>query len=215
MQSFKGDIMKRLIRKAEVPTLQSYYNNYDPMVYDFVEIGIQTVNVTDIIGMTDGRSEEYNSDFTPIAKEDSRWDYQKDLVERGEEMEPIPLLKTPDNIYFGNGDGSHRISVAKVLGLQNVQARVTVMSPKENGIGESWEQFAADDIEKLEEIQRKYQVLMKKFPSVQDAAWETKDKTEYNELKKEISKLGNEMSNMSSELMKEENEYKQKMLNGK
>lgn len=207
--------MKRLIKKAETPTLETFLPDYDPMEYDFINLGIQTVNVSDIVGMSNGRNEEYNSDWTPINKNDSRWDYQKNLIEQGGEMEAIPLIKMPNGKYTGNGDGSHRISVAKFLGLQTVSARVSAMVHKDNGIGESWEQYAAEDINKLTELEKKYQILMKKFPSVQDKAWETGDKKEYNKLNAEIVKIGDEMSTLDNRLRKEEDEYKCNMLSQK
>ncbi len=95
--------MKRLIKKARIPCERDFYDN--PWDYDFIDVGLQTVSVNDIVAMTTGRNEEYNSDWTPINKDDSRWLYQKNLIDNGGEMEPIPLIKMPNGQYCGNGDG--------------------------------------------------------------------------------------------------------------
>jgi hypothetical protein len=207
--------MRRLIKKARIPCERDFYDN--PWDYDFIDIGIQDVLVNEIVGMSSGRNEEYNEDWTPIDKNDSRWEYQKNLVENGGELEPIPLIKLPENIsinsYIGNGDGSHRISVAKVLKLKTIPAYVTIMILKENGINTSWEQFARDDINKLNELNNQYKELQKGFNKIQDDAWETGDKTEYNKLIKEMNELGSEISNLDHILTEKEKEYKKKLIN--
>ncbi len=103
--------------------------------------------------------------------------------------------------------------MAKVLGLQTVKANVNIMVSKEDGINESWQEYAKDDIAKLDKLSKKYQELQRKFPKVQDDAWDTGDKTEYNNLVKEMDELENEISELDHALIEEEKEYKMKMIN--
>jgi hypothetical protein len=203
--------MKRLIKQSNIPCERDFYDN--PWDYDFIDIGLQDVPVNEIVGMSSGRNEEYNDDWTPKDPEDSRWLYQKNLVENGGQMEPIPLNKLPNNQgYISAGDGNHRISVAKVLGLQIVKANVNIMVSKDDGINESWQEYAKDDIAKLNELSKKYQELQRRFPKVQDDAWETGDETEYKKLTKEMDELGKEISELDHALIDEEKEYKRKMI---
>lgn len=201
--------MRRLRKLCSVPTLKDFFpNSWD---YEFVNIGIQEVNVNDIVGMTSGRAEEYNSDFTPI-KEDDRWLYQKQLVDNGGTMEPIPLIKMPDGKYVGNGDGSHRISVAKVLKLQTVQANVSVMVSDELNIEKQWEDHSKDDREKLDKLSEEYKSLSKKCNELARSSYENDDYTEYEQTLEELERLGDEISNLDWKIIEDEKQFKMDLL---
>lgn len=118
--------MKRLIKKAIIPTLEDFYDFLD---YEFEEIGLQTVKVDDIVGMSYPRNEEYNDDFSPKVK-DERWEYQYNLVINGGTMEPIHLNLMPNGKYTVSSDGNHRLSVAKTCGIQYIDAYVYKMVEK-------------------------------------------------------------------------------------
>lgn len=197
---------KRLIKKATLPILSNYYDSFN---YDFIDIGIQTVNVDDIIGMTDSRVDEYNDDWTPKNENDDRWNYQKSLVESGGQMEVIPLIKTPDNKYFANGDGNHRISVAKVLRLSTVQANVSVMISNEEAINEKWEKHAKDEITQLDNMSLKYKEMLKKLPQMQDE----RSYKDYKIFLNEMTDLSEKISELDHKLLEEEKQFKLKMIN--
>lgn len=196
----------RLKKLARVPTLRDFYVPYE---YDYIDIGQQVVDVSKIIGISNGRNDDYNSDFTPIDENDTRWHYQKDLVESGGKMEPIPLIKMVDGNYIGNGDGSHRISVAKVLGLDYVDAIVSVMVPSDEGIEEEWEKYSKEKIDKLNEMSEQYKQMKKELISIEEEYFGTE---KYENLIQEIEILGNEISELDWEILDEEKKFKQEIV---
>lgn len=96
--------MKRLIKKANVKTIDDFFPN--AYTYKFVELGLRKVNVDDIVGMSSPRNEEYNDDYSP-KNPDERWDYQMEQVKNGMSIEPIPLIMMPNGKYVANGDGNN------------------------------------------------------------------------------------------------------------
>lgn len=122
--------MKRLVREARLPIFSDFYENVWEN-WDFKYEGIKEVKVDDIIGGHSGRVDEYNNDWTPKNPDDPRWIYQKNLVESGKEMQPIPVIEMPNGKLLLNGDGQHRASIAKVLNLDTVKAEVSKMVPLE------------------------------------------------------------------------------------
>lgn len=90
---------------------------------------MQTIQVSDIIGLSSSRVDEYNDDWTPKNKDDSRWNYIYRRFKQGDFIAPIHVTKTPDGKYFIDGDGNHRASVAKVLEIPTLEAMVFEMVP--------------------------------------------------------------------------------------
>lgn len=201
--------MKRLIRKARLPILKDSFKPYE---YDYIDIGLQTVNVADIIGMTDSRVDEYNNDWTPKNENDERWLYQKMLVENGQTMEPVPLVKTPDGKYFPAGDGNHRVSVAKVLGLQTIDAYVSVMIPVSENIDEQWQEYAVDRYEELNILNDRYKEMSKQVASKREEAMELKNMDIYTDFINELYALGDEISELDRQLLEDEKNFKQQLI---
>lgn len=197
--------IRRLKRMAQVPTLQDFYSSY---AYDYIDIGLQTVEVNKIVGISNGRNDEYNSDFSPINEGDPRWLYQKELVENGGTMEPIPLIKMLNGNYVGNGDGSHRISVAKVLGLETVQAIVSVMIPSSEDIDNKWREFASDKIQLLDDLSSEYKIKKNQIEDKYIKALTNEDFTEYEKFMEEYYSLGDQISQLDRELLDEEKQFK-------
>jgi len=204
--------VKRLIKKARILTLKDKFPDIDN--YDFIDIGLQNVEVSKIVGICDGRVDEYNDDFTPIDSNDPRWLKVYNGYKNGDSLPPIPLILAPDNNYYGDGDGSHRISAAKVLNMQTVSAKVTKMIEKEKGINDSWQEYAKDRIEKLNKMSKEYRDMWPKFYELQDKAFESGDHKEYNKFKKQMNDLGNKISKLDRELLNEEKNYKNNLLGG-
>lgn len=107
---------------------------YDINEYDLIDNGVQQVNVDDIIGMSDSRIDEYNNDWSPKNPEDPRWLNLYNGYQNDDNIPPIPLIQTPDNYFFADGDGNHRISVVKTLNMNKVPAHVFLMVSKEKNI---------------------------------------------------------------------------------
>ena len=123
--------MKRLIRKAQLPSIDDC--NYNPLDYEYKNLGVQMVDVNKIVGLD--RADEYNDDWTP-KKKGFRWEKLYKGYQNGDNIPPIRLLKTPTGDYYVNGDGNHRISVVKCLGLNQISANVIEMVPKKDNVGE-------------------------------------------------------------------------------
>ncbi|MDQ4106726.1 MAG: hypothetical protein M3157_06090 [Actinomycetota bacterium] len=88
-----------------------------------VYIGLRTVQVEKIIGSV-GRHRDFDRAFLP-SKGDvgKRWKRIDAMMRRTEELPPVSLYKIGD-AYFVQ-DGNHRISVARQLGVEMIDAEVT------------------------------------------------------------------------------------------
>ncbi|MCB0208759.1 MAG: ParB N-terminal domain-containing protein [Anaerolineae bacterium] len=90
-----------------------------------VDRGLQDIPLTAIVGSV-GRSEDYTRNFLPRSGDYSsreRWRKVYTLVTIGSGVPAIELYKVDDRYFVI--DGHHRVSVAKHLGWQTIQAHVT------------------------------------------------------------------------------------------
>ncbi len=86
-------------------------------------IGLQTIPLDAIVGTVD-RTREFDRSFRPTSRAgQSRWKRIAAAVRHGESMPPIDVYKVGD-MYFVQ-DGHHRVSVARQLGLDVIEANVT------------------------------------------------------------------------------------------
>jgi hypothetical protein len=86
-------------------------------------VGVEVVALEAIVGTVD-RGREFDRSFRPTsARVRSRWEHIAAAMRRGEPMPPVDLLRIGE-IYFVR-DGHHRVSVARALGLSEIDARVT------------------------------------------------------------------------------------------
>lgn len=175
--------MKRLIKKANVPTIDDFYNSLE---YDYEDLGLQTVKVSDIVGMSYPRNEEYNDDFSPKVKDD-RWIYQYELVQNDESIEPISLIQMPNYKYVIDGDGNHRLSVAKVCGLEYIDAYVFKMINHIDNVKKNDNDF------KLEKLKNRYNEIWNKLRNDYDLT-----KQEITNLENELYQLGDKIEEIES-----------------
>ena len=85
-------------------------------------IGLQSVPIERIQG-SEGRLEDFDITFNPVHERSrSRWLSVASVRLAGAELPPVELIQV-DGIYFVR-DGHHRISVAKALGEQYIDAQV-------------------------------------------------------------------------------------------
>jgi hypothetical protein len=85
--------------------------------------GLEVVQLDAILGTVD-RERDFDRSFRPTsARVRSRWEHIAAAMRRGESMPPVDLLRIGE-IYFVR-DGHHRVSVARALGRENIDARVT------------------------------------------------------------------------------------------
>jgi hypothetical protein len=87
------------------------------------QIGLQVVALETIVGSVD-RGHDFDRRFRPTsARVRSRWEQIATAVRRGEPLPPVDLLRIGE-IHFVR-DGHHRVSVARALGLNEIDAYVT------------------------------------------------------------------------------------------
>src|SRR5918999_3204078 len=87
-----------------------------------VYLGMRTVPVAKIVGSV-GRHRDFDRAFLPSKGNlGTRWKRIDQLMQRAEELPPISLYKIGD-AYFVR-DGNHRVSVARQLGVEMIDAEV-------------------------------------------------------------------------------------------
>ncbi len=86
-------------------------------------LGLQTIEVDSIVGTVD-RTREFDRHFRPTARSGrQRWQRIAKATRRGEGMPPIAVYRI-GSLHFVR-DGHHRVSVARQLGLEVIEASVT------------------------------------------------------------------------------------------
>jgi hypothetical protein len=93
-----------------------------------VDRGLQVVPLDAIVGTVD-RAVDFDRGFRPTsARLRSRWERIAAAQRRGEALPPISLFQIGD-LYFVR-DGHHRVSVAKSLGHEDIDAYVTEVTTR-------------------------------------------------------------------------------------
>jgi hypothetical protein len=88
------------------------------------DAGIRTVPISQIRG-SDGRSDDFDCDFNPLQDHNKRrWLSVAAARRRGKALPPVKLVQVGD-VYFVC-DGHHRISVARAMGQQDIEAKVMI-----------------------------------------------------------------------------------------
>jgi hypothetical protein len=86
-------------------------------------VGLRTIPLDAIVGTVD-RTREFDRSFRPTSRRvRRRWQRIAEAIRRGESMPPIDVYKIGD-MYFVR-DGHHRVSVARQLRLDVIEANVT------------------------------------------------------------------------------------------
>ncbi|HLM26813.1 MAG TPA: hypothetical protein VK304_07595 [Thermoleophilaceae bacterium] len=86
-------------------------------------LGLQSVELDSIVGTVD-RGREFDRAFRPVSgRVRARWERIAAAQRRGESMPPIDLYRIGE-VHFVR-DGHHRVSVARALGLDTIDAYVT------------------------------------------------------------------------------------------
>jgi hypothetical protein len=88
-------------------------------------LGSRTEPVESIVG-SEGRYADFDDEFLPLrGSSEEKWRSVYSALRRGEELPPLSLLKVGD-AYFVR-DGNHRVSVARWLGVEALDAEVVEM----------------------------------------------------------------------------------------
>jgi hypothetical protein len=87
------------------------------------QVGLQVVTIDSIVGTVD-RGRDFDRSFRPTSgRVRSRWEQIATIARRGEALPPVDLLRIGE-IHFVR-DGHHRVSVARALGREDIDAYVT------------------------------------------------------------------------------------------
>ena len=87
------------------------------------QLGLQTIPLSSIVGTVD-RTREFDRNFRPTSRRVRlRWQRIAAAIRRGEAMPPIDVYRVGD-LHFVR-DGHHRVSVARQMGLEVIEAAVT------------------------------------------------------------------------------------------
>jgi hypothetical protein len=88
------------------------------------DAGLRTVRIAQILG-SEGRSTDFDRDFYPLQEHNrERWLSIARARQQGKALPPVVLIQVGD-VYFVR-DGHHRISVARALGQEAIEAMVIV-----------------------------------------------------------------------------------------
>jgi hypothetical protein len=86
-------------------------------------LGLQTIDLDSIVGSVD-RTREFDRSFRPTSRRvRRRWQGIATAIRRGEAMPPIEVYRV--GVLHFVIDGHHRVSVARQLGLEKIDAMVT------------------------------------------------------------------------------------------
>ncbi len=86
-------------------------------------LGMQSIDLDSIVGTVD-RGREFDRAFRPVSgRVRTRWERIAAAQRRGESMPPIDVYRIGE-VHFVR-DGHHRVSVARALGLDTIDAYVT------------------------------------------------------------------------------------------
>jgi hypothetical protein len=125
-----ADIGRRLRREPDdVGLILPFEEVVDALgVVGREDLGLQIVALDDIVGTVD-RAADFDRGFRPTSPRlRSRWERIAAAQRRGESLPPISLYKVGD-LYFVR-DGHHRVSVAKSLGRQDIDAYVVEVNTR-------------------------------------------------------------------------------------
>src|SRR4051794_15378173 len=120
-----ADIGRRLRREPDdVGLILPFEEVVDALgVVGREDLGLKVVPLDAIVGTVD-RAADFDRGFRPTSPRlRSRWERIAAAQRRGESLPPISLYKVGD-LFFVR-DGHHRVSVAKSLGRQDIDAYVT------------------------------------------------------------------------------------------
>jgi hypothetical protein len=87
-------------------------------------LGLETIDVDSIAGTVDRTRREFDRSFRPTSRRvRRRWQKIAEAMRRGEAMPPIKVYRVGD-LHFVE-DGHHRVSVARQMRLETIDAYVT------------------------------------------------------------------------------------------
>lgn len=115
---------RKLLARQSRPLLDLARAEQEAHVVGRRYVGIQTVALRRIQG-SEGRQGDFDADFHPLGWETAgRWMSIVRACYLGQALPPIELIRLGDTYYVR--DGHHRVSVARALGQDEIDAQVIV-----------------------------------------------------------------------------------------
>jgi hypothetical protein len=110
-------------RSMKLSSLQDLHQGYQ--VEGGYHAGVRPVPINKIVG-SEGRSEDFDALFRPLGNHNRhRWQRVAEARQKGISLPPVELIQVGDVYYVR--DGHHRISVARMLGQEHIDAEVQVL----------------------------------------------------------------------------------------
>ncbi|WP_293786301.1 ParB N-terminal domain-containing protein [uncultured Aeromicrobium sp.] len=122
-------------------------------------VGTKVIPLDAIIGSVD-KTRDFDRRFRPTsARNRQRWERLARASRTGEEIPPIDVYQVGD--YYFVRDGHHRVSVARSLGLKDIEARVTAVETLLSPVG----------INSRKDLERKHwrRILLERVPFTGEA----------------------------------------------
>jgi hypothetical protein len=89
--------------------------------------GVEPISLRSIVGTVDAhKAEAFDADFRPPSYSRGRWSQMYHAVESGAELPPISVYRLGAHHFIR--DGHHRVSVARALGADDIDAEVTELN---------------------------------------------------------------------------------------
>jgi hypothetical protein len=89
--------------------------------------GVEAIPVRSIVGTVDAhKAEAFDAEFRPPHYSRGRWSQMCHAIETGSELPPISVYRLGGEHYVR--DGHHRVSVARALGAEDIDAEVTELA---------------------------------------------------------------------------------------
>lgn len=89
-------------------------------------VGLRTVEVRRVVGSV-GRWRDFDRGFMPTRASEERWKRVDLAFRTGRDLPPVVLYKLGDEYYVH--DGNHRVSVARLGGVEMIDAEVIEFFP--------------------------------------------------------------------------------------
>jgi hypothetical protein len=91
-------------------------------------VGVRTIPLATIVGTAEpAKARAFDHRFRPASISRRRWERLWIAARRGAPLPPISVYRLGDKHFVG--DGHHRVSVARALGVAAIDAEVTDLGP--------------------------------------------------------------------------------------
>jgi hypothetical protein len=116
----KSFISRRPVKLSSLEDLRKHYQ-----VVGGYHAGVRSVPIDKIVG-SEGRSKDFDALFRPLDSHSRhRWQRIAEARQKGISLPPVELIQVGEVYYVR--DGHHRISVARMLDQEHIDAEVQVL----------------------------------------------------------------------------------------